>query len=417
MSESVSFKCQIPFEGKVIVFGGDFRQCLPVIPNGTRTEIVDSCIKQSYLWSNFSRLPLEANMRCSDIDYCEWLLGNGELTNEHNLGEDVIEIPSELLCTQSIVIDIFGHQISIDITNTKSIERLASHAILCPKNDDVDLLNSEIMDRITGEDTVYKSDDTVVTDEDDQRENYPVEFLNSLSPSGMPLHRLRLKIGAIVMLLRNLNTKKALCNGTRLIVTNLLPNVIATKVITGSAAGDDVFIPRIDLCPSEIKLPFRLKRRQFPIKLAFAMTINKSQGQSLKKVGIYLPQPVFGHGQLYVAFSRVKEKTGVKVQVINTPSQGRLLPDSDKVFTKNIVYKNILLAFTMTINKAQGQTLATRACVYARTTLYVAFSSVRTLDSIHVKMTHIFCSFRFQSSIHSEEASVFTKVGFCYDYK
>ncbi|UYV78464.1 hypothetical protein LAZ67_16001487 [Cordylochernes scorpioides] len=65
----------------------------------------------------------------------------------------------------------------------------------------------------------------------------------------------------------------------------------------------------------------------------------------------------------------------------------------------------------MTINKAQGQTLATRACVYARTTLYVAFSSVRTLDSIHVKMTHIFCSFRFQSSIHSEEASVFTKVG------
>ncbi|UYV67297.1 hypothetical protein LAZ67_5000145 [Cordylochernes scorpioides] len=172
------------------------------------------------------------------------------------------------------------------------------------------------------EDTVYKSDDTVVTDEDDQRENYPVEFLNSLSPSGMPPH--------------------PLCNGTRLIVTNLLPNVIAAKVITGSAAGDDVFIPRIDLCPSEIKLPFRLKRRQFPIKLAFAMTINKSQGQSLKKVGIYLPQPVFGHGQLYVAFSRVKEKTGVKVQVINTPSQGRLLPDSDKVFTKNIVYKNIL---------------------------------------------------------------------------
>ncbi|UYV67510.1 hypothetical protein LAZ67_5001019 [Cordylochernes scorpioides] len=285
MSESVSLKCQIPFGGKVIVFGGDFRQCLPVIPNGTRTEIVDSCIKQSYLWSNFSRLPLEANMRCSDIDYCEWLLklGNGELTNEHNLGEDVIEIPSEMLCTQSIVIDIFGHQISIDITNTKSIKKLASHAILCPKNDDVDLLNSEIMDRITGEDTVYKSDDTVVTDEDDQRENYPVEFLNSLSPSGMPPHRLRLKIGAIVMLLRNLNTKKGLCNGTRLIVTNMLPNVIAAKVITGSAAGDDVFIPRIDLCPSEIKLPFRLKRRQFPIKLAFAMTINKSQGQSSKK--------------------------------------------------------------------------------------------------------------------------------------
>ncbi|UYV71022.1 hypothetical protein LAZ67_8001449 [Cordylochernes scorpioides] len=284
MSESVSLSARFHLEAK--------------------TEIVDSCIKQSYLWSNFSRLPLGANMRCSDIDYCEWLLklGNGELTNEHNLGEDVIEIPSELLCTQSIVIDIFGHQISIDITNTKSIEILASHAILCPKNDDVDLLNSEIMDRITGVDTVYKSDDTVVTDEDDIRENYPVEFLNSLSPSGMPPHRLRLKIGAIVMLLRNLNTKKALCNSTRLIVTNLLPNVIAAKVITGSAAGDDVFIPRIDLCPSEIKLPFRLKRRQFPIKLAFAMTINKFQGQSLKKLEyIY-------HSRYLVMANRMFEK-------------------------------------------------------------------------------------------------------------
>ncbi|XP_073399748.1 uncharacterized protein [Dendrobates tinctorius] len=176
----------------------------------------------------------------------------------------------------------------------------------------------------------------VDADEAEECENYPVEFLNSLTPSGMPSHLLKLKIGTIVMLLRNLNTKKGFCNGTRLIVIALLRNIIQAKVITGSAEGDIVFIPRIDLCPSETGLPFKLKRRQFPLKPAFAMTINKSQGQTLNRVGIFLPEPVFAHGQLYVAFSRVKQRSNVRVKVVDTPLQGQLLPNSPKIFTRNI---------------------------------------------------------------------------------
>jgi hypothetical protein len=66
--------------------------------------------------------------------------------------------------------------------------------------------------------------------------------------------------------------------------------------LTGSNAGNIVFIPRIDLT-SDSDLPFLMKRKQFPVKLALAMTINKSQGQTLDKVGIHLPNPVFSHGQ------------------------------------------------------------------------------------------------------------------------
>lgn len=116
---------------------------------------------------------------------------------------------------------------------------------------------------------------------------FPLEFLNSLPPSGMPPHELHLKIGAIVMLLRNLDIKNGLCNGTRLIVQHMGNYILGYTIAFGANKGKYVLIPRISLCPSDTNLPFVLKRRQFPIRLSFAMTINKSQGQTFYKVGLY----------------------------------------------------------------------------------------------------------------------------------
>ncbi len=109
----------------------------------------------------------------------------------------------------------------------------------------------------------------------------------------------------------------------------------------GKTIGQRVFIPRVDLIPSEDEFPVTIRRRQFPIRPAFAMTINKSQGQTFEKVGIYLPSPVFSHGQLYVAFSRATSKENVRIKIQETERPGRIMSNSDKVFTVNCVYREI----------------------------------------------------------------------------
>ena len=142
------------------------------------------------------------------------------------------------------------------------------------------------------------------------------------------------------MLLRNLNLSQGLLNVTRLLIKTLGRRVIQAKIMTGTHAGHIVFIPRIALTTTkDCHLPFILTRRQFPIKPSYAMTINKSQGQTLTKVGIYLPQSIFTHSQLYVAMSRVKSYYGLQF-ALATSSENSLTITS---YTNNVVFKSALI--------------------------------------------------------------------------
>jgi hypothetical protein len=153
--------------------------------------------------------------------------------------------------------------------------------------------------------------------------------------------------------LRNLDCRAGLCNGTRFIVTKIHSRLLEGVILSGDFKGKRIGIPRITFTPTDTPLPFQIRRRQFPIKPAFVMTIHKAQGQSLRRAGIYLPRPCFSHGQLYVAMSRSgyppiggNRGCGVRFVLENIASsnmnnrQGRF-EGMDGVYTQNIVYREV----------------------------------------------------------------------------
>ncbi|XP_021975391.1 uncharacterized protein LOC110870521 [Helianthus annuus] len=355
-----------PFGGQSILLGGDFRQTLPVIPKASKDAILSSALPRSYLWRHFKVYKLTENMRLQSTNlntnhrakiamFSSWLLdvGDGKLgTPDVNdpLNTRNIEVPLDYVIPYSDnalqeLIQFIYDKATLDNPTT---ENLYNKAIVCPKNETAQEINNMVLACIPGNSKTYLSTDTIIPNlgsHGDIEMLYPTEYLNLLNFSELPPHQLELKVNTPVMLIRNINQTIGLCNGTRLLITQLLPRVIEAQIMTGTAIGHRVYIPRISLTHTDTELPFTFKRKQFPIKLCYAMTINKSQGQSLNKIGVYLPEPVFSHGQLYVALSRATSPDSLKI--LTTP-----MKDMPSNVTKNIVYSDFLNEID--INQSQG---------------------------------------------------------------
>ncbi|OMO65292.1 DNA helicase PIF1, ATP-dependent [Corchorus olitorius] len=234
---------QLPFGGITVVFGGDLRQILPVISGGSRGDIVDSTICNSPLWSHCRNMHLTVNMRVltsnsDNLDhgclasFARWLInvGDGNLPASPDYDDpegDWIEIPTDLLIKYSgpRFIDCYAEP-----------SYLRQRAIITPFNNVVDQINECMLDLMLGPPSDYFSHDSVSVPSgltSGQLSSYPIEFLNTITSPGVPAHRLRLKVGAVVMLLRNVNQMSGLCNGTRLIINVLGVNVIQAEIISG----------------------------------------------------------------------------------------------------------------------------------------------------------------------------------------
>ncbi|CAN6548323.1 unnamed protein product [Malus baccata var. baccata] len=324
----------LPFGGKIMIFGGDFRQVLPVIRKGTKSELIQASVVKASFWSHVKILKLKQNMRSiNDREFSEFLLRVGD-GNEDVIMDDMVKLPECMVIPwesehsiNQLIAKIFPDLEDHMNDATYMVER----AVVSITNEDV---NEKIINMFPGlEETMYSFDSV----EDDERNLYQPEFLNSISLGGLPPHKLTLKRGAPIMLLRNIDPKLGLCNGTRLLCRGSYRNLIDAEILTGQFAGSRVFLPRILLKSTDtVGLPFELTRKQFPVKLSFSITINKSQGQTIPHVGVYLPDHVFSHGQLYVALSRGVSKSTTTVLVKNGSIVGQ-----QGVFTRNIGNENL----------------------------------------------------------------------------
>ncbi|XP_027941055.1 uncharacterized protein LOC114194844 [Vigna unguiculata] len=238
-----------PFGGKVNVLGGDFRQILPVIKKGSRFDIIKATINYSKLWKCCQVLKLSKNIVSStttdtqttnDIkEFADWILkiGDGEMDLNEN-GECMVEIPKQRLIENTklpllSLVEFFYPQF---VVNMMKLGYFDDGAILCPTNDFVEEVNEFVLSLLGGEEVTYLSSDTPCqSDVQDEShfEWFTSEFLNDIKCSGIPNHKLKLKTGVPIMLLRNIDQAKGLCNGTRLQVNHLGKNIISVTVITG----------------------------------------------------------------------------------------------------------------------------------------------------------------------------------------
>ena len=326
----------LPFGGKVVVLLGDFCQTCPVICKGTRAEVVNASISHSAIWSKFTIYHLNTPIRnAEDPAFAAFVdaIGDGG-------GPEVSFQGLQHARSRDDLIQFIFPQDVID--NPALCFR---RCILAPTNAQVDAYNANILNLLPSNSRLFCAADSLEEhtniSNDSESDVLPapdavLDYVSKVRPNGMPDHTLLIKLGGVYWLLRNFSVDRGLVKNTRVVVTGIGQKLITIHLLNPASSISvshygDIFLPRITF-KEALPSGHTLLRKQFPLAPAYASTFHSCQGLTLDRVGIDLTRPVFTHGQLYTALSRVRNRHDMTV----------LLPD-DQETTTNITYQDILI--------------------------------------------------------------------------
>ena len=332
---------QTPFGGKVVVLLGDFRQTCPVIPRGTKADILNACISRCQFWPQFHILRLITPIRnAEDPVLASFVDEIGDGAGPH------VDL-SFLTCTTNIwdVINFVYNQ-NVISNPTACLQR----CILAPTNAQVDQYNTAVLNLLPSPSRQYLAADSLeehaeateaINSDPDVDSPLPnpdaiLDYVRYRRPNGMPDYNLAVKVGGVYHLLRNLSIDLGLVKNTRVGVTGTGSKLITIRILqstqTPSTNSGDILLPHITF---KERLPsgHTLCHRQFPLAPAYASTFHSCQGLTLDCVGVDLTQDVFTHGQLYTALSRIRHRSDAIVR----------LPTMECSTTLNVTYKELLI--------------------------------------------------------------------------
>jgi hypothetical protein len=364
IDEAFSLHAKLPEEAEralksnktvVFVYVGDSCQILPVIEHGTPQDIIGATLTSSPIWLKTEVFFLTENKRLTQLsgsitsesspedrnfakgqaDYARMILQIGDSSSkadnetifsmmESTTGPSVTNIfgltsVQYFLASDSLAaLDWLHPKVGDTIPSMRNDTALKNRAILAIKNSRVDFWNTTMQDMNPNDSVQLKSFD-YFTDVDDPNGHLASmlteHVLNEYTNSQVPNHIITLKIDDICFIMRPLKAS-GLASNTRVRIHDIKQKVITVKVLDSDNPNHLVFVPRMRFnCCLKYTSSYNMTRVQFPLKLCYGMTVDKSQGQSFEDVLLDFTDESFSHGQTYVGFSRARNYKNVRIIV------------------------------------------------------------------------------------------------------